>query len=79
MELSIMKPSDIRGLRENLGFTQAQLADAVGVNRTAVTLWESGMRNPSGSAEKLLAMLFGAAVTGNPQKKTAKSRSGKKS
>lgn len=58
-----MKPTEIKSLRERFGFTQKQLAEAVGVNRTAVTLWESGHRNPSGSAEKMLAILLGMSVS----------------
>lgn len=52
-----MKPTEIRSIREALGWTQQRLAIAVGVNRTAVTLWESGKRHPSGSAELLLDQL----------------------
>lgn len=52
-----MHPEEIRKLREVLGFSQAELADAIGVNRSAVTHWESGYRNPSGPSKKMLEML----------------------
>lgn len=50
-------PAMIRKLRELLGMTQEQLAACCGVQRTTVTLWESGLRNPSGSAAVLLEQL----------------------
>lgn len=50
-------PAMIRELRELLGMTQEQFAACCGVQRTTVTLWESGLRNPSGSAALLLEQL----------------------
>lgn len=36
----------VRARREALGMTQGDLAEKVGVSRGAVSLWESGLRNP---------------------------------
>lgn len=37
----------IRRLREQLGMTQKQLADALGLNQSAIALWESGKTVPT--------------------------------
>jgi len=54
-----MEPNLIQRLRHDLGMSQAELAEAVGVSRVAVTHWESGNRRPSGPAEMLLNQLVG--------------------
>lgn len=48
---------DIASLRKLLGMNQAEFAEHIGVQRTAVTHWESGARNPSGAAAKMIEML----------------------
>lgn len=48
---------DVVAIRQGLGFTQAELAEAVGVSQPTVALWESKDRNPSGSATILLKRL----------------------
>lgn len=48
---------DVAAIRQGLGFTQAELAEAVGVSQPTVALWESKDRNPSGSATILLKKL----------------------
>lgn len=45
---SLPDPSERRALRESAGLTQQELADAIGVSRQAVGLWESGLRTPRG-------------------------------
>jgi transcriptional regulator with XRE-family HTH domain len=37
----------IRILREQIGITQKQLAQAIGVDASAVSLWESGKTQPT--------------------------------
>jgi transcriptional regulator with XRE-family HTH domain len=37
-----------RYIRQRSGISQQSLADAVGVTRPAVSLWESGARTPRG-------------------------------
>lgn len=39
-------PAVRRHLRERAGLSQEQLAQALGVGRTAVTRWETGAREP---------------------------------
>ena len=48
---------DVAAIRQGLGFTQVELAQAVGVSQPTVALWESRERNPSGSATILLKRL----------------------
>lgn len=42
----------IRQLREQAGLTQKQLAEAVGVDQSAVARWESGENHPT--AERIM-------------------------
>jgi transcriptional regulator with XRE-family HTH domain len=38
----VMRPEEVRALRDELGWTQEQLADAVGVSPLEVSAWEAG-------------------------------------
>lgn len=49
-----MSPTEIKDIRIILGWTQERLAVACGVEKAAVSHWENGIRQPSGSAEILL-------------------------
>ena len=57
MSTDTISPKEIAAIRNALGWTQAKFAAALGVNHTAVSHWENGLRAPSGSAEILLQML----------------------
>jgi DNA-binding transcriptional regulator YiaG len=57
MDMVTNQQIDVLGIRVVLGITQEQLADTVGVSQPTVALWESGKRNPSGSATILLTRL----------------------
>lgn len=51
-------PAARRHLRNSAGISQAAIAEAVGVSREAVSLWESGLRTPSPEhAERYLEVL----------------------
>ena len=52
-----MTPADIKALRASLGWPQSRLARECGVSIRTVKYWESGQRNPSGSALIILARL----------------------
>lgn len=44
-------------LREKLGWSRPMLAAFLGVNRDVVRRWETGERNPSGAARRLIWLL----------------------
>lgn len=48
----------IRKYREQLGITQAELAEKCGVVKSAVCMWESGDRKPDIIMLKKLAEIF---------------------
>ncbi|MBT5230793.1 MAG: helix-turn-helix domain-containing protein [Methylococcales bacterium] len=50
--------SRIKRSRKELGYTQQQVADAIGVNRVSITNWERGESNPRGKNLSKLAKLL---------------------
>ena len=52
-----MKPNDLKRIREQLGLTQQQLADALQTTRVSVARYESGMRRIPGMAQVVLDRL----------------------
>jgi len=42
--LATMKPAELKAARKKLGFSQSQLAEALGVDRVSVARWETGTR-----------------------------------
>lgn len=57
---SLPEPSRRRALRRISGLTQQELADAIGVDRTAVAHWENGRRSPNGKHLALYLEALGA-------------------
>lgn len=53
-----MKPEQMQAMRKELGLTQAELASTLGVNRMAVTQWETGIRKPSRMAVSFIRHLI---------------------
>jgi DNA-binding transcriptional regulator YiaG len=47
----------VKTLRKQLGMTQQQLADVLGVNRVSVAHWETGLRRPSRMAQNFMERL----------------------
>ena len=45
---------DVRGIRERLGLSQAQLASYLNVSKRTLENWEQRRRGPSGAARTLL-------------------------
>lgn len=73
----IMKPSELKRLREQLGLTQRQLAEALRTTRVTVARYETGMRRIPGtvsvaieqlqqSAPPLTVPLAGTVAAGSP-------------
>lgn len=63
MAYSTMSAHEIKSIRESLGMTQTEFAENLGVQQTAVSHWELGLRRPSGAAEILIEMLRKQART----------------
>jgi repressor LexA len=53
----IMKPADLKRVREQLGLTQQQLADALRTTRVSVARYEAGMRRIPGMVQVMLDQL----------------------
>lgn len=49
---------DIKAEREALGISQAELAKAIGVDQSSVSLWERQKRLPRGPALKVLMQVL---------------------
>jgi DNA-binding transcriptional regulator YiaG len=47
----------VRTLRERLGLTQRQLADALGVRQQTVSEWETGIYQPRGASAHMLRVV----------------------
>ena len=51
-------PAALRRLRQSAGISQNVIANTIGVTKTAVSLWESGRREPRGeNLRRYLALL----------------------
>lgn len=48
--------------RKNAGLTQKEVADQIGVDRTAVSFWENGKTLPRASLLSKIAMIYGVTV-----------------
>ncbi len=53
----LLSPDEIRAIRERLGWTQAQLEQALGVGPKTVVRWERGTVRQSRAADRLLRVL----------------------
>lgn len=49
---------DPRTVRDQLGLTQKELAEQLGLTVRAVQSWEQGWREPSGKAERAMERLI---------------------
>jgi DNA-binding transcriptional regulator YiaG len=47
----------VRALREQLGLTQRELADELGVRQQTVSEWETGMYRPRGASARMLRVV----------------------
>ena len=60
-------PTIRRMLREEAGLTQQDIAETVGVKRSAVSRWEAGTRSPrSPAADRYADVLRGLAAAATP-------------
>ena len=49
--------TNIKAIRENLGFSQSNFAALIGVNMRTLQNWEQGHRHPTGPARVLLKLV----------------------
>lgn len=57
-----MLASNIKELRIEKGYTQAQLAEQIGVTQGAVYFWEKGINEPTAGYLIKMARIFGTTV-----------------
>lgn len=57
VDSATVNAEEIKALRERLGMTQAQLADALETTVTTISRWENGARKPRGLYAKALERL----------------------
>ena len=55
-------PNIFRKIREQSGLTQQQMADKLGVSRSAIGMYENGEREPRDSIKIKLAQYYGKSV-----------------
>lgn len=53
---------NLKGLREEKGIGQVELAYSIGVSKGIISLWENGLREPNMSSLILLAEYFKVSI-----------------
>lgn len=48
--------------RKAAGYTQTQLAEKIGINQTAISLYENGLRVPDVSTARKIAIVLGTTI-----------------
>lgn len=56
-------PNTLRGLRQNRGFSQQNMAEALHVSRSTYSYWEEGKTRPSAEELQSIAVIFGISST----------------
>ena len=54
---SVVKPEDIRAVRQRLGYSQTEFGELLRVSQPAVACWERGTKKPQGRHAQRLAEL----------------------
>lgn len=57
-----MKGRNIASERVRIGYSQAQVAEAIGVSANTISNWEVGKFEPTGAKLKALSDLFGCTT-----------------
>ncbi len=53
----------LKGIRNEMGLTQKELAEILGVNQATVSYWEKGVSSPDFNTLKILANYFDVSVS----------------
>lgn len=61
--MGILLPTEIRELRDRLGFTQKQMSELIGVGEKSYSRWETGRERLSHSLNMLVAALWEGRLT----------------
>ncbi len=59
----MLERKTIRQLRQERGWTQAELAERLGVSRDSISAWERGLTSPRFRTVLRLAQLFRVSIT----------------
>jgi DNA-binding transcriptional regulator YiaG len=54
---AVWQAEQVKALREHMGLTQAELARELGTRQQTISEWETGMYQPRGLSERLLAIV----------------------
>ena len=64
-----MKPDDVKRIRHQLGLTQRELAEKLGVTLVTVGRWEAGLRGISEPIARLIERIHAEARKKRPKRK----------
>ena len=52
----------IKSMRERAGFTQAEVAESLGIAQSTIAMWENGTNQPRADKLPQLAKLYGCKI-----------------
>lgn len=71
MAIPVFPWREVRPLRLSLGMTQEEFANEIGVTHPLISMWERGVRSPTGPAAILLGQMQGKADLDTKEEKLA--------
>lgn len=67
MMKKLMNADDFKSIRQSLGLSVNQMADALGVHGRIIRYYETGERPVSGAVRKLLEYILAYGIKGQPK------------